>query len=339
MGIAASLVLMAVAAIIFTEVRRTASVPVAAEETGINAAARRAFLEQTATPLLSAAHARDMAAAERARQQINDHFARYAEGIPKFASSLTGWGMRFRILYRKGVETAKRKPEHSWTAALVQEKFAEHVVSDERLEADIMETMKQFAFDLEASRNELAASLEEGLRGSPLHASLPASQLTAFRSDLVERMNALLAAMPTQSVTIGTGSLAAGIAAEESVRLLIRTILAQGAARAATTAAAAGGATATAAAAGAAGGTAVAPGVGTAIGIAGGFLAGAAVDWWMTDEFEDRISAQCRSFLDESKSALLTGPDGLDTLISSELQRRQTSAGDALQQSLNPPLP
>jgi len=120
MGIAASLVLMAVAAIIFTEVRRTASVPVAAEETGINAAARRAFLEQTATPLLSAAHARDMAAADRARQQINDHFARYAEGIPKFASSLTGWGMRFRILYRKGVETAKRKPEHSWTAALVQ---------------------------------------------------------------------------------------------------------------------------------------------------------------------------------------------------------------------------
>lgn len=339
MGIAASLVFMAVAAIIFTEVRRTANAPVAAEDSGIDAAARRVFLEETATPLLSAAHARDMAAADRARQQISDHFARYAEGIPKFASSLTGWGMRFRILYRKGVETAKRKPEHSWTAALVQEKFAEHVVSDARLEADITETMKQFAFDLEASRNELAASLEAGLRSSPLHARLPASQLTAFRSDLVERMNALLAAMPTQSVTIGTGSLAAGIAAEESVRLLIRTVLAQGAARAATTAAAAGGATATAAAAGAAGGTAVAPGVGTAIGIAGGFLAGAAVDWWMTDEFEDRISAQCRLFLEESKSALLTGPDGLEALISSELQRRQTSAGDALQQSLNPPLP
>jgi hypothetical protein len=339
MGIAASLVFMAVAAIIFTEVRRTANAPVAAEDSGIDAAARRVFLEETATPLLSAAHARDMAAADRARQQISEHFARYAEGIPKFASSLTGWGMRFRILYRKGVETAKRKPEHSWTAALVQEKFAEHVVSDARLEADITETMKQFAFDLEASRNELAASLEAGLRGSPLHARLPASQLTAFRSDLVERMNALLAAMPTQSVTIGTGSLAAGIAAEESVRLLIRTVLAQGAARAATTAAAAGGATATAAAAGAAGGTAVAPGVGTAIGIAGGFLAGAAVDWWMTDEFEDRISAQCRLFLEESKSALLTGPDGLEALISSELQRRQTSAGDALQQSLNPPLP
>ena len=221
----------------------------------------------------------------------------------------------------------------------MQEKFAEHVVSDERLEADVMETMKQFAFDLDASRNELAASLEEGLRGSSLESSLPAEQLRNFRSTLTDRMKQLLAAMPTQSVGIGTGSLAAGIAAEESVRLLIRTILAQGAARAATTAAAAGGATATAAAAGAAGGTAVAPGVGTAICIAGGFPAGAAVDWWMTDEFEDRISAQCRSFLEESKTALLNGADGLDALIVSELNRRSTSASDAVRQSLELPLP
>ena len=44
-------------------------------------------------------------------------------------------------------------------------------MSDARLEADVMEIMKQFAYDMEADRNELLASLETRLNESQLPAA------------------------------------------------------------------------------------------------------------------------------------------------------------------------
>jgi hypothetical protein len=336
---AASLTTAALAAVLLWHLNAITQSPPQHESPSQNrdAASRAAFFSSTASPLLEAAHSRHAAALQRALDAIDTTFASYSDGAPKFANALTGWGLRFKILYRKGVESAERKPDHSWTAALVQEQFNLHVVSEQKLEADLRAILAQLSFDLEASRNELAASLDAALRTSDFPVSVKTDTLASFSSALSKDIPALLASMPNQSVAVGTGSLAAGFAAEEAVRNLIRVVMAQAAARIATSAAAAGGAAASASAAGAAGGTALAPGIGTIIGVAGGFIAGAAVDWWMTDAFEEKITAQTRSFLSQSKSALVEGDHGLASLLRSEISRHEAATTAALRSSLSLP--
>ncbi|HWB06227.1 MAG TPA: hypothetical protein VG796_24605 [Verrucomicrobiales bacterium] len=274
-----------------------------------------AFLNDDARQLLDEAQKKDTAAVQRALDSLRACFKTYAGGIDEFTDALTGWGMRSKIIYRTTVETVERKKEHSWTAGLVREKFAEHVMSDARLEADVMEIMKQFAFDLEATRNEMLVSLETRLSAAHLPATMRELHLKGFREQTRGRIQELLGKLPGQSVTVGVGSITAGIFAEEAVRQLIRTVIAQAAARIAGSAAVSGGAAAGAVATGGAGGTAVAPGLGTAIGVTVGLVVGVAVDWWMTDKFKAKVSEQCRQFLTSTHVALITGDKGLEKLL------------------------
>lgn len=306
----------------------------AAAEALSRARALEAFVSSDASPLVEKAHQENLAAVKRATGSLDTCFSKYSEGAAPFAASLTGWGMRFTVLYRAGVETAQRKQEHSWTAQLVQGKFSEHVVSEPRLEADVMEVMKQFNYDLTASRNALMTDLEARLTEAKLPGTLKDQALGQFRAGFEIQVKQLLRNLPGQSVGIGIGSLAAGIVAQEAVQQMIRVVLAQAAARMATSAAASGGAAASAAAVGGAGGTLITPGVGTAIGLAGGFIAGAAVDWWMTAEFEQKIAGQCRSFLQATRDSLITGPQGLEALLVSEADRMHTAVQRAVIDSL-----
>lgn len=321
-GIAAGLLLLAAASAVFWKVWQTAkpdeAVIAAAQEAQRRTDIHRAvdhFLSNDATQLLGAAHQKDMAAVQRALDSLRDCFKTYAGGIDAFTDSLTGWGMRSKIIYRKTVETIERKDEHSWTAALVREKFAEHIVSDARMEADVMEVMRQFSYDMEADRNELLASLETRLTAARLPATVRHLVLRGFREQTGGRIHELLSQLPGQSVAVGVGSITAGIFAEEAVRQLVRAVIAQAAARIAAGAAVSGGAAAGAVAAGGAGGTAVVPGLGTAVGVAGGLIVGAVVDWWMTDEFKEKVAEQCRQFLTTTQVALVTGDKGLEKLL------------------------
>jgi len=321
-GIAAGLLLLAAAGAVFFQVWRTAQpdavVLAAKEEAERRAEVHRAvddFLSSEAKQLLDKTHQKDMAAVQRALDSLRACFKSYGEGIPKFTDALTGWGMRAKIVYRSSVETIERKDEHSWTASLVQEKFDDHIMSDARLEADVMEIMKQFAYELEADRNELLVNLETRLNAAQLPETMKHLALANFRDQTRGRIKELLTKLPGQSVVVGIGSITAGIVAEEAVRQLIRTVMAQAAARIAAGAAVSGGAAAGAAATGGVGGTAIAPGVGTAIGLAGGLIVGAVVDWWMTDEFKDKVAAECRRFLTTTQVALLTGDKGLEKLL------------------------
>lgn len=288
------------------------------------------FLSGDAKELLHRAQQNDMAALQRALDSLRASFAGYAGGIDEFTSALTGWGMRSKIIYRHTVETIERKDEHSWTARLVREQFAEHIMSDARLEADVMEIMKQFAYDMEANRNEMLASLEARLSAAQLPVTLHELALRGFRKQTQERIRELLAKLPGQSVAVGVGSITAGIVAEEAVRQLIRAVFAQAAARIAASAAVSGGAAAGAVAAGGTGGTAVAPGVGTAIGVAGGLIVGGVVDWWMTDKFKEKVAEQCRQFLNNTHVALVTGNRGLEKILLDQINAASAASREAV---------
>lgn len=289
------------------------------------------FLSSDAKPALLEAKAKDLAALDRAVASLDACFARYAEGVDKFTGELTGWGTRFRLIWRKGVETVKRHEIPEGTAKLVRDRFDANVVSDARLEADVMAVMKQFAYDIEANRNELMGSLTTRLRSSELPVTVQKVALEEFQTQFDQNVKILLSGLPANTATIGAGSLATGIVAEEAVRQLVRVVLAQAAARLAGSAAVSGGAAATAVAAGGTGGTVLAPGVGTAIGVVGGFVVGAVVDWWMTDKFEAQVKTEVLTFLRNTRNALVAGPQGMESL----LRQQVNASSDAWERSVN----
>lgn len=301
------------------------------------------FLNTEAAPLLAQAKAKDLAAVNRALASLDARFAGYAGGVDAFTHDLTAWGTRFKLIWRKGVETVKRHDIPEGTAKLVRDKFDKHVVSDARLEADVLAVMQQFAYDLEADRNELLGTLQARLAASDLPVEVRQVALTDFRTRYQEQLKALLGKMPGNSVMVGVGGITAGIVTEEAVRQMVRVVLSQAAARLAGGAMASGGAAATAVAAGGTGGTAIAPGVGTAVGVVGGFLVGAVVDWWMTEEFEATVKQDVLAFLTQTRATLVSGPQGLETMLKAQVEHTsavwERSVTGSFQSVLHPPLP
>lgn len=353
-GLAAGLILLGAGGTVAWQTwQRTQSEAASAAAQAAAAAVREAdlalrqkvsgYLDGGAAPLLAEAKARDLAAVNRALDALDARFAAYAAGVDAFTHDLTAWGTRFRLIWRKGVETVKRREIPEGTANLVRGKFDQHVVSDARLESDVLTVMQQFAYDLEANRNELLGALQASLAASDLPVAVRAVALTDFKTRYTEHLQTILGSLPANSVLVGVGGITAGIVTEEAVRQLVRVVLTQAAARLAGGAMASSGAAATAVAAGGAGGTAVVPGVGTAVGVVGGFLVGAVVDWWMTDEFEATVKTDVLAFLSQTRSALVSGPLGLETMLKTQVEHNarlwERSLTGAFQPVLHPAVP
>lgn len=299
------------------------------------------FLHDGSAPLLARAKARDLAAVNRAISALDTRFAAYAGGVDAFTHDLTAWGTRFKLIWRKGMETVKRREIPEGTAKLVREKFDKHVVSDTTLEADVLAVLQQFAYDMEANRNELLGSIRTSLEASDLPVEVRHVAMADFKIRYDEQLKTLLARLPGNSVMVGVGGITAGIVTEEAVRQMVRVVLTQATARLAGGAMASGGAAATAVATGGTGGTAVAPGVGTAVGVVGGFLVGAIVDWWMTEEFEAKVKMDVLTFLTQTRTSLISGPQGLDSMLRQQVENIsnawERSVTGAFQSVLHPP--
>ncbi len=313
----------------------------AARQAGVDLRRRvSGFLNGEAAPLLAEAKAKDLAAVNRAMAALDACFAGYAEGVDAFTHDLTAWGTRFRLIWRKSVETVKRREIPEGAAKLVRDKFDHHVVSDARLEADVVAVLEQFAYERQADRNELLGRLETRLEASALPVELRQVALTDFKERYQDQLSRLLGRLPGNSVMVGVGSLTAGIVTEEAVRQMVRVVLTQAAARMAGGAMISGGTAASAVAAGGVGGTAVAPGVGTAVGVVGGFVVGAVVDWWMTEKFEGEVKQEVLTFLTRTRTALISGPDGLESLLKAQVEHNsdtwRRSLTGSLQAALHP---
>ena len=350
-GLAAGLLLLGAAGAVFHRTWQATRLETAAAALAAGQAARGAevalrqkvsgFLHGEAAPLLAASRAKDLAAVNRALAGLDARFAGYASGVDGFTHDLTAWGTRFKLIWRKSVETVKRREIPEGTAKLVRDKFDKAVVSDARLEADVLAVMKQFAYDMEASRNELLGTLHARLEASDLPVVVKHLAMADFNARYEEQLKTLLGRLPGQSVMVGVGGLTAGIVTEEAVRQMVRVVLTQAAARLAGGAMASGGAAATAVAAGGTGGTVVAPGVGTAVGVVGGFLVGAVVDWWMTDQFEEEVKQDVLAFLAQTRTTLISGPAGLEVMLKAQVEQTATlwerSITGSFQSVLHPP--
>jgi hypothetical protein len=174
------------------------------------------------------------------------------------------------------------------------------------------EVLKQFREDLDASRNRLYVDVRLPLAKikSPLAAS--DASYGAFQVDVGRRAREMGEKWATDSVVSGLGGFVSGWVAMDVAQAVtsrvVVAILARVGTQVAAETVAAGGATAAGAAAGGGGGSLAGP-AGTVIGLGVGIAVGAVVDWWMSERFEAKMTAQLNGFFDSVDRQLVNGSD------------------------------
>ncbi len=182
--------------------------------------------------------------------------------------------------------------------------FADKVVSDQKLTADIANIVDGLKADFDANRDVMLSEATNRLTTADLPVpglTMPNSQLrTAFDEELKTILEKRGRQLPIVTVLSFGGSGLATWGVERIVQQVITMLAAQMAAEAGE----AGGATAAGGVGGGAAGTAAEPGGGTAIGIVAGLVVGAVVDVWMERGFKEKITAECNTVLEKMHSML-----------------------------------
>ena len=273
------------------------------------------FYHSEISPLLDASHERNRQAADRAIAALHERFNAHRHGVKAFAEDVSGWRTRFGVIGRftadqwdhhiRGDETINRVDDY------IQEKFRVHILSEQSLQADVQEAIKQLEADLQASRNQLFAEIKLPLHGSHSPIALDETGWENLCKDIVQRAQGMNATIPRDSVATGLAAVAGGWIGTEAGEAAAAQVLAR-----------VGGAVAVEAAeaATAAGGSAMAGGsasgggigafggpAGTVIGVGVGLAVGAAIEWWMTARFEAQLTELCDQFLDSVENQILDG--------------------------------
>ncbi len=265
------------------------------------------------SPLIDSAETRQQQAVDLALARLHEHFNVFRRGVPNFAEDITGWGTRFGIVGRSisdlwtGFWNDKTKAVA--VQAYTNEKFRAWVVNEGSLQRAMDDAMKSFIEATEASHNRLEGEIKLliGRPDCPFKVSKPDFEQYLKSAALAGRGLATQAGK--DSVSIGAKGFAGSIIVGEAAQGLVTAIIARLAAASAATSATTGSATAAGAAAGGGGGSAAGP-VGAIIGFGVGIAVGTIVDLWMTEKFKEKLSVQCRTFLDELERDLTSGVGG-----------------------------
>jgi len=266
-------------------------------------------------PQLDQSLLRKRAASERAIAGLRDRLDGHRHGIPRFADDVTRWGTRFGVMGRMSKDAWNRwwndDPDAAATKRYIEAKFRAHVLAERDLQEELEAAVQQFVSDLEADRNALFADIRLPLKASNVDVAVADAEWERVRWQIMARAGTIAEAGAKDTLVSGltavTVSGVAGWAAERVVIQVLARIAPMVAAQLGTSAAAAGGG---AMAGGAGGGGAVgslAGPAGTVIGIGAGLVVGAAIDWWMTENFKEKLAEQCNRFLDTVRDQLIDG--------------------------------
>lgn len=294
------------------------------------------IVESDLMPLIENAHKENTAAKNRAIQTFRDHFAEFRKGIPGFTEDLTGWGTRFGVVSN----WTKDKWDAWWNenenanrlGVYVHDKFRDHILSEEELEAAFTDSITQYTGDLMANRNSLLSEMKVVLTSEqiPVQVRVPEKEFEQFAartqqyfSDLAQKLGEKSVASgvvafvggqfigwgATQVTMVTIRSLTPIIAASLSGPIItgIMTPVATGvASHFAATGLAAGGATVAFSISGGAGGTTVGP-IGTGVGLVVGLVVGGVADWWMSARFEEKTASEINAMLYVMEKQIVEG--------------------------------
>lgn len=265
-------------------------------------AERDLFFKNDVVPSIAEADKLNREAAERCVTRLTESFDGYRTGIAPFCKEINTWGTRLGVI--------TRMPSDWWyeqtdVSDYVQEKFARHLFTDKRLAEDIEGALAQYRADVEANQAALLSSIRAAISAQDLP-DLPNIEYADFSKDLSDRLKSYSANAASDSVVRGiVTELAAGVGGYAAEQLLAQLIV-RLTAMVGASSASAGGATAGGAAVGGGGGSLGGP-IGAAAGIAVGLLVGGVIDWWMSSNFEAKMTEQLNTLIDELKKEVIAG--------------------------------
>jgi hypothetical protein len=275
------------------------------------------------SPLIDAANRKDHEAVESAIQQIHSSFDGFRAGVPNFADDLTSWGTRGGIVQRiaqdQWIKWWGDPADANSVKDYVQDKFKEHVLSEQKLQDTLSLSLAQLRSDLQASHNQLAADIKASVASPECPVQIDVPDWNSWFANIERQGTELSKSKATDSIIQAAldlvGSGVAGWAGEKVVeetiipkvvQPVVDAVLEQIATSSLVTASADGSATAVGAVGGGGVGSAGGP-AGTVIGVGVGLAVGAIVDWWMTDSFKGKINGDCTKFLNDVEGQLVTG--------------------------------
>lgn len=318
------------------------------------------IFESNLMPHIEYANSENDAAKERALRTVRDNFVEFRTGIPLFTKDLTSWGTRFGVVSN----WSKDKWDQWWNdnenanrlGEYVHNKFREHILSEDKLEAVFNDSITQFTADMAANRNILLSEMQIVLRSQhiPVQIRIPNEDFNDFISETQDIFYKLSSQLGSKSLGSGVVAFIAGesiawgttqvtlsiiprISTMISARLsgpIISTVLTPVAASVvshfASTGVATAGTTASLAAGGGASGTTVGP-VGTIVGLSIGVIIGGLADWWMSARFEEKTAEQLNVLLTVIERQIIEGvqdedgnTQGLDQIFSDANKEMKT---------------
>jgi hypothetical protein len=291
---------------------RAAMAPIPAIQPDPDAAMR--VYRGSVVPLLDEFDRQNALALRRSMRALHDRVALRRTGVVPFAQDVRSWGTRFGVMRRYPSDLwarLRRRPQDSSeVTAYVNDKFRRHVLSEQKLQQDIAGILLGFEEDLAANRNRLYSQMSLPLAQIRCEQPLAGPAFEQFRRDVERRGVEMSRQMAPDTVVAGIAEfssawLATDVTQAVASRLVVQIIARLGASMA-VEGVAAGGATVGGGAAGGGAGSFAGP-AGTVIGIGVGIVVGAAVDWWLSDKFEEKIVDQSNLFLDTLETRLREG--------------------------------
>ena len=265
-------------------------------------------------PMLDAYDARNERAAERAIATLRERINARRGGIKPFVDDVQSWRTTFGVIGRKSRDMWRRargtRRIDGSVQQYVDEKFQRRVLSPAGLNADVQAALDVFREDVDASRNQLYVDMRLPLRDVKVDQVRTKASFAAFIDDVRFRSLQLSHGGSHDAVTSNLTAFAAGwVAGEVGAKVAGRVtaaIVTRVGTQLATRAAVTGGATVTGAATGGSAGSSVGP-AGTVVGLAVGIAVGAVVDWWMSEKFEAKMTAQLNQFLTDLERSMIEG--------------------------------
>ncbi|MFZ4595831.1 MAG: hypothetical protein ACOYOF_16350, partial [Verrucomicrobiaceae bacterium] len=213
---------------------------------------KKVFFDEKISPLLAKNQAANDAALKKFKENIHAQFEGYRAKVPVFVGDITGWGNKTKIMWESAMQIGsddKKKVERH-----VTEKFNADVVSADQIRSNLEDQVRAFQQDIEANRNEMLTAIDAAVSSDPRLSLGEVTLSKAFLIELNDNIKTVTTKAGVDGAVIGGMSLLAGVAVEETVRLLTMAIYVRVASSIggsmAATATTAGGATAVGAAGG-----------------------------------------------------------------------------------------
>lgn len=284
--------------------------------------ARAHFYDVAVTPLIAEVDARNHAAARRCLDRIDGVLQGYHDGVELFVDDMTSLSTRLGVIKRMPAGWWKRDGR---VEAYVQEKFENHLFSEQKLVDDISGVLVRFRDEVNANQIWMLTQVRAALST----ADLPGVQLDPqedFFRELSTDLGRYAADQGTTSVENMLGALVLGEVGAFAGRSIVAGLLVRFAPSVAISSATTASATVGASATGAGGGSLGGP-VGAVVGFGAGLAIGLVIDWWMTERFEAELSRQMHVYLYDLEATLISG--GTTGVEATKSESGETVAGSS----------